>query len=134
VNRLIKQITGFGIVGVVCFLMDYILMIVMTEQLTIPYLISSAVSFSASTVVNYLLSMRYIFRSKKGIDKKKEFLLFVIMSIVGLGLTVLLMRVLVENFGIHYMLSKIAVTGIVMVYNFVSRKLLLDERNSSSVS
>lgn len=133
-NRLIKQITGFGIVGVVCFLMDYILMIVMTEQLTIPYLISSAVSFSASTVVNYLLSMRYIFRSKKGIDKKKEFLLFVIMSIVGLGLTVLLMRVLVENFGIHYMLSKIAVTGIVMVYNFVSRKLLLDERNSSSVS
>ena len=38
------------------------------------------------------------------------------------------MWVSVDRLGIHYMFAKIVVTGIVMVYNFVTRKILLEEK------
>ena len=46
--------------------------------------------------------------------------------ILGLLLTELLMWLLSDKLGVHYMLSKIVVTGIVMVFNFVTRKIFLE--------
>jgi putative flippase GtrA len=134
-KRLIKQVLGFGVVGVICFLIDYLLIIALTEMLHTPYLFSCVISFSASTVVNYFMSMSYIFQSKEGMKKSKEFILFVVMSVIGLGLTVLLMRVSVEKIGLDYRVAKIVVTGIVMVYNFFTRKVFLDggEKSQDSV-
>ena len=131
-KRLVKQIMGFGVVGVVCFLIDYLLMIALTELCHVNYLLSCGISFTVSTVVNYLLSMRYVFRSKESMNKTFEFILFVVMSVIGLGLTELLMMLSVEKLGLHYTLSKIVVTAIVMVYNFVTRKLFLDSGEASA--
>ena len=117
---------GFGIVGVICFFIDFLMMIGLTELCHVNYLLSCAISFTTSTVVNYLLSMRYVFRSRENMNKSVEFILFVVMSVIGLGLTELLMMLAVEKIGIHYSISKILVTGIVMVYNFVTRKIFLD--------
>lgn len=127
-DKLLSQIAKFGVVGVVCFAIDYTLMILLTELAGLDYLLSSGISFSVSVVVNYLLSMRFVFRSKKDANKVKEFTVFVVLSITGLLLTEALMWVGVELIGIHYMFTKVAVTGIVMVYNFVTRKLILEER------
>jgi putative flippase GtrA len=123
---LIKQILGFGIVGVICFIIDYGLMIVLTEFLGLNYLLSCGLSFSVSTIVNYILSMRYVFVSKENMKKSVEFVLFVILTVIGLGITEILMMVFVDKIGIHYMIAKIGVTGIVMVYNFTTRKIVLD--------
>lgn len=130
-SKLINQIAKFGVVGVVCFGVDYGLMILLTELGGVDYLLSSAISFSVSVVVNYLLSMRFVFRSKENSNKAKEFIVFVILSVSGLMLTELLMWAGVERLSFHYMFSKIAVTGIVMVYNFVTRKLFLEDRPGS---
>lgn len=123
---IIKQIVGFGFVGVICFIIDYALMVILTELFSVNYLLSCGISFFISTVVNYVLSMKYVFSSKKNITKTKEFTLFVIMSTIGLILTEVLMKCFVDKFKIHYMVSKIVVTAIVMVYNFVTRKVFLD--------
>ena len=50
------------------------------------------------------------------------------MSIIGLGLNQLVMWIATDLFHIYYILSKIGATGIVMVYNFVSRKLVLEKK------
>lgn len=123
---IIKQILGFGFVGIVCFIIDYALMVVLTELFSVNYLLSCGISFFISTVVNYALSMKYVFSSKQNIAKSKEFTLFVVMSTIGLVITEILMKCFVDKLKIHYMVSKIAVTGIVMVYNFVTRKIFLD--------
>lgn len=51
-----------------------------------------------------------------------------VLSVTGLLLTEMLMWVGVERLEFHYMFAKVAVTGIVMVYNFVTRKVFLEER------
>lgn len=127
-DKLLKQLVKFGVVGVVCFGIDYGLMVLLTELGRLDYLVSSGISFSVSVVVNYLLSMRFVFQSKKNSNKVKEFAAFVFLSITGLLLTEALMWAGVERIGLHYMLTKVAVTGIVMIYNFVTRKIFLEER------
>lgn len=125
--KLLKQLFGFGIVGIICFIIDYGLMIILTEVVGLTYLVSCALSFIISTIVNYILSMRYVFESKENVNKTVEFILFVIMSTIGLGLTELLMFLAVDKLNIYYMISKIVVTGIVMIYNFVTRKIFLEK-------
>lgn len=127
-KKLFRQIFRFGLVGGLCFVIDYGLLALLTEAAGIAPLISSALSFSVSVVVNYLLSMRYVFHGREHANRFRELLLFLILSVAGLGLNQLLMWLGVAWLGVHYLLTKLAATAIVMVYNFVTRKLLLEQR------
>lgn len=127
-KHLLEQILKFGMVGFLCFGIDYGIMAFLTEVFHLHYLVSCSISFTASVAVNYLLSMKFVFRSGGRTDKKKEFLAFIILSTVGLGINQLVMVVMVEAADIYYMISKIAATAIVMVYNFISRKILLESK------
>ena len=53
-------------------------------------------------------------------------MVFIILSIVGLGINQLIMWICVDKLGIFYMISKIGATAIVMVYNFITRKIFLE--------
>ena len=128
-KKLIAQIMKFGVVGVICFFIDYGLMIFLTEAMNISYLISSGISFTVSVIVNYILSLKYVFVAEEGNNKIVEFLIFLLLSTIGLGINQLLMWMCVERLNIFYMISKIAVTGIVMVYNFITRKLILEKKD-----
>lgn len=121
----------FGIVGVLCFGIDYGLMIFLTEVGGIPYLVSSGISFSVSVMVNYILSLTFVFETDKNKNKNKivEFLIFIMLSVIGLGINQILMWVCVDKLHVHYMISKIGVTGVVMLYNFITRKLILEKHN-----
>lgn len=128
---LIKQLIKFGFVGGICFVIDYGVMVLLTEVAGMEYLLSCGISFTVSVIANYLLSMKFVFERKDTLDRRVEFIIFVIMSVIGLGLTELLMWVFVDKADIHYMISKIVVTAIVMVYNFVTRKLFLEKKKSA---
>ena len=126
--NLIKQIIKFGIVGGMCFVIDYGLLIFLTEVISINYLISSGISFSVSVIVNYILSLKYVFETDKKNNKVKECLIFIGLSIIGLGINQVSMWLCVDKLKIFYMIAKIAATIIVMVYNFVTRKLILEKK------
>ena len=128
-KKLFEQLIKFGIVGVVCFLIDYGLMVLLTEIFKVHYLLSSGVSFCVSVIANYVLSLKYVFDT--GNDKRSitEFLIFIILSVIGLGIHQALMWLCVEIFHIFYMVSKIGVTAVVMVYNFITRKMILEKRS-----
>lgn len=123
---LLGQIASFGVVGVIAFVIDYGLMIVLTELFGVNYLLSTTISFIVSVIFNYLASMRFVFAHKQGLSRRREFVIFVALSVVGLGLNDLLMWVGQSVLGIDYRITKIVVTGLVMVYNFVTRKIFLD--------
>lgn len=131
-RKLLAQFTKFGIVGVIAFIIDYGLMVLLTEVFGINYLISTTVSFIVSVIFNYLASMRYVFKHKEGMSLKKEFIIFVVLSIIGLGLNDVLMYFGTSILTISYLITKIGATAIVMVYNFITRKIFLDDTSSES--
>lgn len=126
VKKLFVQFCKFGLVGTLCFGIDYGLMVLLTELVQVEYFISSAVSFVVSVAVNYILSMRYVFEGKEGMKKLTELVIFVALSAVGLVLNQMIMWIAVEFFHIFYALAKIFATLMVTVYNFISRKMFLE--------
>lgn len=123
---LMGQIAGFGVVGVLAFLIDYGVMILLTEVFGVNYLVSTTISFIVSLIFNYLMSMRFVFAHKQGMSRGREFVLFVVFSVIGLGINNLVMWAGVSWLGFDYRLVKFVATAIVMVWNFVTRKLFLD--------
>ena len=125
-KKLIIQLIKFGGVGVLCFLIDFATLHILVKYLHVHYLASAAVAFSVSVIVNYILSVMFVFDVNKEKDSKKNFILFIVFSVIGLGLTELLMWIGVDLMKISYLLVKIGATGIVMVFNFVTRKKFLE--------
>ncbi len=126
-KSLLQQLVRFGVVGGSAFVIDYGVMILLTEAVGINYLISSGISFAVSVIYNYILSICWVFNVSKGRSKKQDFAVFMVLSIIGLGLNQLIMWLTVDKIGIFYMVAKIGATAVVMVYNFITRKLFLEK-------
>lgn len=125
-KKLLAQFMKFGVVGVIAFVIDYGLLALLTELFGINYLVSATISFMASVVFNYVASMRYVFTHKEGMSRRREFVIFVVLSVIGLLINNGCMWAGVELLGVHYLLTKIVATAIVMIWNFVTRKIFLD--------
>ena len=125
-KKLFAQFMKFGVVGAIAFVIDYGLLAFLTEVFGIDYLVSATISFTASVVFNYVASMRYVFTHKEDMSRRREFVIFVVLSVIGLAINNVCMWAGVELLGVHYLLTKIAATAIVMVWNFVTRKIFLD--------
>lgn len=125
-SKIFKQLFRFGIVGFTAFLIDAGLLYVLTDFLHIHYLISSVISFIVSLIYNYILSIFWVFDVKKK-QTYKEVLLFTILSVIGLGINQLVMYLGVDLLNIYYMLCKIISTIIVMIYNFITRKIFIEK-------
>ena len=128
-KKLMPQIIKFGVVGGTAFFIDYGLLLFFTDICGIWYLLSSFLSYSISTVFNYWASMKFVFKGKEDMGKGKEFTIFVTLSLMGLGVNQVGMWGFVDGFGMDYMWAKIIVTAIVMVWNFITRKIFLEEKS-----
>lgn len=126
-SALIKQLFRFGIVGVICTLLDYAILIFLKEVCSFDVLLAAGISFSISVIANYILSTHFVFEVNKEKNKKKTFVLFIIFSVIGLVLTELLMKLGTDVLGVHYTIVKIFSTLIVMGYNFITRKLFIEK-------
>ncbi len=125
-GKLIAQFMKFGVVGVIAFVIDYGLLALLTEAFGVNYLVSATISFTVSVIFNYLASMRYVFTHKEDMSRRREFAIFVVLSVIGLLINNACMWAGVELLGIHYLIVKIGATAIVMIWNFVTRKIFLD--------
>lgn len=160
-KSLIKQILKFGVVGGLSFVIDFVVYTIVVKILPFDkgYLIAGLCGFTISLIFNYLASMAFVFERKDNVDKKKEFLIFLGLSLIGMGLNTVLLWLYVDAltanvaviYNIHdaifnWLLSihisffascqefveicaKVFATAVVMVYNFVSRKMTLEKKD-----
>lgn len=125
-RKLLIQIFKFGIVGGTAFVIDFVFLYVFREFCHFPVLVSNTLSFCISVIYNYIASVKWVFDVNKEKDAKKQFIIFIVFSVIGLLLNNAIMWVTVDFLSIYYMLAKIIATVIVMVFNFVTRKIFLE--------
>ena len=121
------QLVKFGIVGVIAAFVDVGVLVILKELMHFDVLLSSAISFSVSVTVNYILSMTFVFKSKNQ-SKLKEFFIFVLLSIGGLGLNQLVLWIGVKFTSVYYLIIKFLAMVIVSAYNFITRKVFLESK------
>lgn len=128
IKELAIQFAKFGVVGVIAFCMDYGIFLLLTYVADINYLVASAISFTLSTFFNYAASMRYVFAGKKGQTRTQQLVIFFALSVVGLGLNQLILWICVGLWSWLAWIGKLVATAIVMIFNFVTRKIFLEDR------
>ena len=126
-KKLINQILKFGVVRGIAFVIDYGILFLLAKVIGLNELISAAISFIISLTFNYFLSTKWVFEAKK--QTPKEVIIFVLLSVVGLGINEVLIYLGTKKLGIDVMIVKLFATAIVMVYNFITRKLIIEKHN-----
>ena len=153
-TQLFWEIVRFVLVGGMVTLVDYLCFYLVRAWILPESLFSSgtwnafslaiatAVGFCVSLCVSWNLSLLFIFRAVKNKEKassKKSFFLFAVIGVMGLILTEIGMLILVhtlpeilffgrtECFGLPWTewLAKMVMTFIVMVFNYLGRKLFI---------
>lgn len=124
IKRLSSQILKFGFTGVLCTIIDFGILILLTELFNIMYEVSAVVSFSISVIVNYILSTFVVFDVKE--KSNKNIIPFILLSICGLGINELIMIFFEQIWSIEYYFGKVVATVVVMIFNYITRKKLLE--------
>lgn len=128
-NKTLVKFIKFTIIGVVATLIDYTVMIILKELLFVDVLIASAIGFIISLIFNYIYNMTHVFVDlREGMTKLKSSIIFLVTSLIGLLFNQIIMYILVEKLYIYYILSKLVSIIIVGLWNFFSKKLLLEKK------
>lgn len=124
-DRVGVQFIRYFFVGGTAFIFDFSVLFFLTSILGIYYLISAAISFGGGLIVNYTLSVFWVFNQRRVNNKNVEFMIFSIIGVLGLFMTEALMWWFTDNIGFYYLISKIITSAIVLLWNFTARKFFL---------
>ncbi len=97
---------------------------------TIATVIGTGTGFVISLIFNYLLSVFFVYEDKGNSKSVKGALLFVILSGIGLLINMAGMWLGYDICGINEWITKIIMTLIVLVYNYVTRKLFIFKKDN----
>ena len=95
------------------------------EPSTVATVVGTGAGFIAGLIVNYVLSIIFVFEHKGNSKSVGGFLAFTLLSAVGLGIHLLGMYLGNGVWGLNEWIVKIVLTIIVLIYNYVSKRLLL---------
>ena len=122
------QFVRYLVTGGLAFAVDYGLFVLCYDKFELHYLIANLVGLVAGLVINYIMSVVWVFSEcKRVLENKKtaEFGIFAVVGIAGIGINQLLMYLMVGNLDWNAKVSKIVAAALVLMWNFGARKLML---------
>ncbi len=116
----VKQFLRFAGVGAIGTTGHYITLVLLVEAAGIDAVAASLAGFVVGALINYQLNRTYTFQSDvcHGVALPKFFTI----AAIGAFLNTLIMSVAVNQFELHYFLSQVLATGIVLVWGFVGNR------------
>ena len=127
-KSLMGQFLRYLVTGGFAFVADFGLFALCLYGFGWHYLLANLVGLVAGLVLNYLMSVLWVFTACKRILKTQkgiEFVLFALVGIAGVGINQVLMYLMVDGLGLNEMLSKMVAAVLVLMWNFGARKLIL---------
>jgi len=119
------QLFKYAYAGGFSFLIDFGTLIMLTEYFHIHYLASASTAYIFGLMINYFLSVYWVFDNRSFNNRMLELLVFTIIGLIGLLLNQFFLWILTDILLIYYAISKIITSSIVFFWNFLARKFVL---------
>ncbi|GIW66726.1 MAG: dolichol monophosphate mannose synthase [Candidatus Parcubacteria bacterium] len=113
-NNLAKRFIKFIIVGTLGTIINLLFFYLLVKHLSIWYILSAIISFFIAVTNNYLLNQKWTFAG----SVQSSYLKFVLVSLGGLIVNLIILFLLVEYLRINYLLSQLIAIGLASIFNF----------------
>ena len=132
-QKLFWEFFRYAVVGGIAFVADWGTLFIFREYIfnggtKAGLFAATAAGFIAGLIVNYVLSIIFVFRKSENKSSGKgvrAFAVFTVIGIIGLGLTELGMYAGVYLLDWHYLIVKIIVAALVLIWNYCGRKIFV---------
>ncbi|HEY9005530.1 GtrA family protein [Ohtaekwangia sp.] len=126
VLKLLKaEFVKFVVVGGISAVLEFSLLILFVEKLSMDYLIGNVIAFALTNIVTYVLSKRYVFNAATSANKAQEAGLFFLCLLGGLLVNQIVLWIFVEFTSLDYRIAKVIAIAITVIWNFFTRKHLV---------
>jgi putative flippase GtrA len=125
VRKISREFIRYVMAGIAATLADFAVLTLLIEMLNLHYLLANTFSFIAASAVSYLLSIAWVFRTRRKVSRCREFIFFTLIGVGGLLISQACMYVMIEFLEHSYHFGKIAAVGGTLFWNFGVKKALL---------
>lgn len=120
------QLFRYLFVGGIAFVADGGSLWVAHSCFQVHYLVATALAFLFGLTTNFFLARAFVFRANHtNFNAIAEFISYAVIGLIGLAITMGLMYLGVDLFGLPVMLTKCVAVALVLVWNFAARKLFI---------
>ena len=117
-----RQFFKYCLVGISGTLIDLIFLYIFVEYMKINVIPAAILSFMLAVTNNFIFNKKWTFKSPSR-NIKKLYIKFLIVSTIGLALTIASMYAFVNILDVWYMLAKVFTSLIVLTWNFLGNKI-----------
>ncbi len=112
----------------ICYIAEFLLPEIVVGKWHIEKAIATTCGFVVGLIVNYILSIVFVYKNKK--DEKegksvKDFIVFTLIGVFTLGVSYLGIFLLSDLAGLPYIFARAIMTVIGLVINYLGRKILI---------
>ena len=107
----------FGVVGLSGTVVDFFITWLCKEKFKWNKFLANSLGFTVAATSNYILNRIWTFQSTNP-QVTREYLSFIFVSIIGLGLNNAIIYILHEKGKMNFYLAKVFAIGVVMIWNF----------------
>jgi putative flippase GtrA len=119
-----REFLRYLLVSAIALEVDVVTLMILTDLAGIDYLIANIAAFVIGSVVAYVGSIRWAF-SRRRIGGSAEYVIFLVIGIVGLGINELALWAAVAGLAFPLLVAKAGAAGASFLFNFIARKILL---------
>jgi len=112
----------YFIVGGLAAVVDIGGFMLLTGRFGIPWFWAALASFVVSAMVNYLLSIWFVFESGVRFRRHHEFALVLLVSVIGLAFNEAALWLMITGAGLARLPAKVIATGVVFLWNYSARQ------------
>ena len=132
-KEFILQVIKFGIAGGTTAIIDWCTLAICNKVFHIDSMLANVICFFVSVPYNYWANQKFVFDFDKS-QGKKLVAEFVALAFVGFLINEITMYVGDKMLHIDPLIVKVAGIAFAAVFNFLSRKLLLEKRQSKETT
>lgn len=119
IRELIVKILKFGVVGFSGTVIDFFFTWLCKEKIGWNKFLSNSIGFVLAATSNYIFNRIWTFQSDNS-EIGREYLLFFVISLIGLALNNLFLYLFHEKLKMNFYLAKVFATILVTIWNFTA--------------